>query len=652
MAGPTVPIGVLMPLRIETRFRNGRLLLRVIPDEPWFTAHDPAVSDAETALLDLYVAAGATVDAWSALVAAVGGPRAVYLVRSGAAAPRSVEPAMPRIAAFPDELQVWLARAGGAPVLAARLAIDRQRLLADLPDSDQPEDRRWWEDFEEAARIGLAADLELAGDPSDIDALYVTGLGNDPASLAAHFADLRDEGRLGLVAPGVPTNSVEGAPTAVAPRDAASWLRVLTGVQGDTEIGISRTLTGDAAVLGVMPEPVEPHRAWSSAVVAALWPALWGHAADDVWALTAGGDDVRADVWAAGAMCPEGPYPTLRLGSQPYGLLPSTALARWRGGDEDPILERRLARPLGALRDRFRDAALQRGNVVGADESQLMDLIGALPISAYFRHRFAWPLEMWWLATALTGTRASWLDVDRGWRREFARLDDEFSFEPAGRFAARPATGRVTLPLVVPAELTPDDTFPAVLRRLIDVVRQHPARLANTAQLEQNELGLERSSLLLRLLVRSLQVAVGDVGRRLGRQPRGLPEPILRPRAARGRLETWIGTVSASDLQANTDATDRVNREIAGIEAISDIPVERLSRLVTAAIDCSTHRIDAWVTALPTRRLHDLVESGRAEPRLGAYGWVGAARPGPPGPTPGRCRAIARSGGSPRSPSR
>lgn len=634
MSGPTVPIGVLLPLRLETRFRNGRLLLRVIPDEPWFTGHDPAVSDAEVTLLDRYMGAGATADAWSALVEAVGGPRAVYLVRNGASAPRSTEPGLPRIARFPDELQVWLSRNGGGPVLAARLTIDHDRLLADLPDVDEPDDRRWWEDFEEATRIGLAADLDLPGDPSDIDALFVTGLGDSPERLAAHFADLRDEGRLGLVAPGIPTNSVEGAPTAAPPRDAASWLRVLTGLPGGTEQHVSRTLTGDPARLGVLPESVEPHQAWSSAAVAALWPALWGHAAADVWALASGDDDRGADAWAASAMFPEGPFPTLRVGSQPYGLLPATALARWRPDADDPPVEQKLIGPLRTLRDRFRDAAVQRGTVVGADEAQLMDLIGALPTSAYFRHRFAWPLEMWWLATALTGTRSSWVDVDERWRSDFARLDDEVTFEPARRYAARHASGRITLPMVVPASLAPDDSVAAVLGRLIEAARQHPARLANTVRLEQQELGLERTSLLLRLLVRSLQVTVGDVGRRLARRPRGVPaDPIVRPRGAPGRLETWISTVTASDLQPGTVEADRVLRVIAGITGLAAIPVERLERLVAATIDCSTHRIDAWLTAPATRRLHALVDSGRAQPRLGAYGWVDAPRPGTPGPT-------------------
>ena len=158
-------------------------------------------------------------------------------------------------------------------------------------------------------------------------------------------------------------------------------------------------------------------------------------------------------------MFPEGPFPTLRVGSQPYGLLPATALAQWRAADGDPPVERALVRPLRTLRDRFRDAAVQRGNAVGATEQELMDLIGALPTSSYFRHRLAWPLEMWWLATALSGTRASWIDVHRGWRSDFGapRRRGRVRTRSPLRGASCVRTG--DLPLVVPAELAADDAL-------------------------------------------------------------------------------------------------------------------------------------------------------------------------------------------------
>ena len=346
MATRQVTVGVLLPLRLETRFGPGELLLRIVPDEPWFTGHDPRVSTGEVDALTRYVAAAGEAPggddlpppAWATLVAQVGGARAVYLVRTfttaGADGHRTVrpptadqqrtEPALPRIGRFPAQLHVWLARGGAPPALAASLDVDRDRLLADFPDPDLPDDRRWWEDWDEAKRVGLGVELDLPGDPNDIDALYVTGLGD--ADPSAHLADQRDEGRLGLVAPGTPTNSVSGAPAAPLGPDPAGWWAVLQGNAGDTDRLVSRALSGDPDLLGALPGPDEPHRSMAAAAVGALWPALWGFAADDVWSVTSADDDPPASAWAEQALFPEGPYPTLRVGSQPYGLLPATVL--------------------------------------------------------------------------------------------------------------------------------------------------------------------------------------------------------------------------------------------------------------------------------------------------------------------------------------
>src|SRR5688572_25974312 len=82
-------LAVLLPLRIETRFPPGRLRLRVIPDEPWYTRHDPRVSEGELAALQRYLdALAAAVDdparrqAWRELVTHTGGARAVFLLRT------------------------------------------------------------------------------------------------------------------------------------------------------------------------------------------------------------------------------------------------------------------------------------------------------------------------------------------------------------------------------------------------------------------------------------------------------------------------------------------------------------------------------------------------------------------------------------------
>ncbi len=75
-----------------------------------------------------------------------------------------------------------------------------------------------------------------------------------------------------------------------------------------------------------------------------LWPGTWGYYLTQMLRLNdadAGTETWRR--WAVNTIRPGGPLPTLRLGDQPYGVLPATALRRWRPrGDRGNIVVARL----------------------------------------------------------------------------------------------------------------------------------------------------------------------------------------------------------------------------------------------------------------------------------------------------------------------
>ncbi|MET9023770.1 hypothetical protein ABZV93_27730 [Actinopolymorpha sp. NPDC004070] len=650
---PGTTVGVMMPVRIETRFRPGRLLLRVVPDEPWFARHDDRVSQGEVDSLQRYLdaldAAGTEPErtqAWRELVTQVGGARAVFLLRTlvvtgpdGRPVLRPLdpdeireEPRLPRIEGFPDRLYVWLARGGGAPALATTMSVDRTRLLADFPDPDVPGDRRWWEDWDEAVAAGLAAEIPLDGEPGDIDALYVTGLGDgDPAAL---FADHRDEGRLATLPPGTPTNSVDGKAAAPLGNDPDTWWDVLRTPAGESDRAVSAALTGDPDLLGNLPGPSEPHRALNSAMVSALWPALWGFAGADLWAVPDGTH--AASRWAPHALFPEGGFPTLRVGSQPYGLLPATALGRWVADPNDPPVEEAMRKALLELREAYRAAAESRGTVVGASIEHLLDLIGQVPTSPLFRHRRAWPLELWWLVLLLLAFGVRWEELDRAWldRHQLAVL---LGLHPSRRYGTVGAPRRLGIPLVVPERMPEDTTVGKVLRTLVGLAYEGPHIFARTEVIEREFLRFPPDSLLLRLAIRSLQVAIGDVGRmRLSPpEPPPHPEDVARDAGEPPRLEAWIRAATSESLRARTEEADRFRRAADGLLALADLEVEpdRLERLLRATVDTAAVRIDPWLVGLPTRRLQDLTDRGGTALRLGAYGWVDHPRPGKPGPT-------------------
>jgi hypothetical protein len=643
-------VGVLLPLRLETRFRDGDLHVRVIPDEPWFARDDQQISDGELAALTRYVESvdgvadpEAVQVAWRELAAHLGGARAVSLHRwfvttdaDGAVSVREpnpderrTEPVLPRFVGFPERLVVWLVPAGGTHRAVLELTVDRTRLLADFADPDVPGDRRWWEDWDEALAVGVAGIVPGSELGEPIDALYVTGLGDaKPGEL---FASLTSEGRLGLLRPGTPTNTVEGSPAAPLANDPATWWSILHATAGETDADVSGALTGDPGLLGPLPGGDSEHRQEASALVTVLWPALWGFAAGHVWNVARGAEPAA---WARGALFPEGPYPTLRVGSQPYGLLPTTSWQRWERDADDPGLEVPLVNGLLRLREGHAERARARGTVADGSVDKLMDLIGQTPTSSRFRYRLAWPLELWWLAIAASGLRQPWRTFASAWN-DAHPLVGRLQLDHIRRYGTRGRARLIGIPLVVPLGTPEGMDVATLLRNLADVAPSSPSEFADTARLESTVLGWRADSLLLRLAIRSLQLLIADIARERDGIETFDPEPVSRRDRERGRVEELVRSVGSIDVANPTPAVERLLEATAALRALAAVPVEQLARMLCAAVDSSSHRIDPWLVGVAERRLGALRASGSARFRLGAYGWVDAPAPGTPGPTAG-----------------
>jgi hypothetical protein len=299
---------------------------------------------------------------------------------------------------------------------------------------------------------------------------------------------------------------VAGAPAAPLATDADMWWAVLTSPAGPAAQDVSTTLTGDPARLGSVPGGDRTQRATGSALVTALWPALWGFAAGQVWDVARGRTPAQ---WAGRALFPEGAYPSVRVGPQPYGLLPTTSWSTWSPADGDPPLEAGLVRALLPLRVRHAAAAESRGTAGGQTTDGLLDLLSDTPSSSRFRFRPAWPLELWWLGMASSALPAAWRDVVRAWDVRY-RLAAQLELTPLRRYGARGASSGSRWWCRSAPPRTPS---PGCCRALARAATEQPSAFANTAQLEAGVLGGHGDSILLRLVIRSLQLALGDIGR-------------------------------------------------------------------------------------------------------------------------------------------
>lgn len=649
-------IGVWLPVRLETRFDTSpdRIRLRVIPDEPWFARHDPDPSDAELEALRTYLRAGMRGAprqqlAWASFTHRHGGGRAVWLTRTFGElfdehgdipdgrrpTTQSDEPRFPQLSGFPSHLQVWIARAGGAPEVAGTMTVDVERLVTDLPlplaqgDGSELEARpRWWESWDEAVAGGLATTLYLDGPLDDIDVLYVIGLdGGEPAEL---FGDHRDAGRLGLIGAGTPTATVDGVPAAGRVPDADAWAEVRDTAPTDAQRRVSQALTGDADALGRLPGG---DGADARPLVAALWPALWGHALRDVWGLGAGVDEAGA--WAAELLAPEGPFPTLRIGAQPYGLLPVTALSAWKPAPGDPQVERAIVPAVHRLREVWAAAADDAGNVEGADARRLLQLLGRSPVSPEYVHWRALPLEVRLLARLGRGAGADYRQLLEQWDANNP-LAAELGLRPHRRYGAAGRRSRLRLPLVL-ADGVPPDHLAKALGWLVGLARSGPKALGHTdallSGLASQPFGRTADSLLIRLAVRSLQLALADVARdHTGDRSPGL-DPVGVSVGSADAIARLTGSLPPQALGADTDAVRAFERVVDGITDLALVEIDVLERLLRATLDGASHRIDPWIVGVATRRLRTTLDAparlggGSRALRLGAYGWV--ERPGP-----------------------
>ena len=394
---------LLLPVRLEARFawrdptdpnrrtfaRPGTgsatplLLVRVLPDDVHVDGHDPALVPEELRWQREFlkrVQAGHDLDhfvaAWEELIARAGPTRAAWIahsVRRQPPAPTATDRwgVAPRAALLPDR---WVARAwvDGQPFEALSELVREPLDVAPDPARAGPGARglRWLVDFDDAYRAGMALVIPLqptTGAAPKVQRLLVAGahVTRDPQASGAALARLLDAhhytGGLSFVRPGSPTNALPGERPDRTTRPTA---REVFDVEGDLW-----PLTAPATLLDDLPAD-----GWEAAVLLGLDPAVFGHvkgadgrwrqAATDLRRLlaaavlgplrrllepTVGRDDLELTAqYFVGALDGLGPLPALRVGDQPYGILPVSLL-----DPSDPDLapfEQRLIGVLGALR--------------------------------------------------------------------------------------------------------------------------------------------------------------------------------------------------------------------------------------------------------------------------------------------------------------
>ncbi|EMF01515.1 hypothetical protein J7W19_00655 [Streptomyces mobaraensis NBRC 13819 = DSM 40847] len=231
---------------------------------------------------------------------------------------------------------------------------------------------RWLTEYQEAEADGLAVTVPLRAalgydrnrEPllTRVVAFGVSATLTPEASadrLARLLAGHDGDGEAAFVPQGTATNNLPGDERAApAPPDVDRLLGATPAPDPDPWANSARTAAAlgvPAGPLAALPGGQEPEQADARALQIALWSATGDFYLDELLESDQGGTELPVDRgWLRRHYIENvrarGPLPVLRVGRQPYGLLPVTATARWQADEHEPPGLTGLHRVLGVLR--------------------------------------------------------------------------------------------------------------------------------------------------------------------------------------------------------------------------------------------------------------------------------------------------------------
>jgi hypothetical protein len=563
---------------------------------------------------------------------------------------------------------------------------------------------KWLFDFDEAVRVGMGfkVDVSQAVFERGVARLFVLGVKLTTAEsgraeleqlLAHHHFG---ESGLSFIAQGTPTNNTEAAKSGYADFDerdgAYETYHRKTAPTDPPEPRLKRDGRWLAELLGIDPKAsslalasgyFDTDQCEARAMNSALWSATGGYFMDSMMTPVFSDWQRRFARWfLVNHVSGRGRLPALRIGDQPYGILPATNWSAMRWFDE-PVRDRNSyragLRPLHDLLGKVRaDWSAMLGSVafIGRRSDSdahalLLQALGLHPNSVEFDQRYAESFLQHYNWFAAHGRKDLVQKLGGNYRRRGLDLLERLGYAPDPSLETK-------IPILETFFLTEehDVTKPLIDDR--DLSESAPIRAYTDSDLNYIEWLIEHAksdhrvirdqqgftdnkapfALLYDLLRHSLNLQFATTVFHFYREAALLEDSdfsLLRKepdfvdvRASPVALESkWdllyqsdpritqssrLVVDHVSDLVRNhvvNSSTQDLHDSIEALELLKDAPTARLERLLVEHLDLCTYRLDAWMLGLTDAQLqhmrYERSSDGQGPRRgiyLGAFGWV------------------------------
>ena len=373
-----------------------------------------------------------------------------------------------------------------------------------------------------------------------------------------------------------------------------------------------------------------------------------------------------------------GPAPAVRVGAQPYGILPATDLTRY-APTSSAITEAGLSSFLTTARRLWRAGVADVPTVMSGDLEQAMpEILGSSPVMESLRVRSLTKVNKCYEPLPfLLGAQDNCTTQDG-----LDTIIHEFlGFDPT-ELESNGVLGKASRALAMPlvdgndaayidqllATGTPSDSETSVLQALLGLAATVEASEWSSATGDEGVVKLSdslryaddvvdaqavrgglqavlqfdgRPDAVAAIASANAALAASAVPRLdAGRIQAAYPIDAIRPTAlvtAATRRHDVLLTDPTMVVQLSAEVLRRFGRRQefrAALQTIRDLPDDERDLLLREVLDSASHRLDAWVTSLATSRLNGQRAAGVRGVTLGAYGFVENIAPRPIQPAP------------------